>query len=100
MVERFMAVAIQPAGCRLDHRLPNRGAVDSHRFFCPNHMIDPIESGVTHGSDKSFRNAKQFPALASLVPDVDPNAAPRFKWSRPECLDKIADVLSDGRFSS
>ena len=99
-VERLMPIAIQTAGYRFNHAMTNRGAVDSHRFLGPNHIIDPIESGVTHGSDKSGRNAKQFPLLAPLVPDVDPNTAPRVQRNRFEYIDKIADVLSHGRFSS
>jgi hypothetical protein len=98
-VEGLMTIAIQPAGCRLNHAMTDRLPVHLNGFLGSNHIIDPIEPGVTHGSDKSFRNAEQFPLLATLVPDVDPNAGPRFERNRPEYINEIADVLSHGRFS-
>jgi hypothetical protein len=74
--------------------------VHLNRFLRPDHIINPIESGVTHGSDKSFRNAEQFSQFASIVPDVDPNAGLRCERDCFKNGDKIADIVSHRRFSS
>jgi hypothetical protein len=59
-----------------------------------------MKSGIVHSNAKSLRNAEQFPVLTSLVPDVHPNAAPQFKRNRPEYINEIPDVFSDGGFSA
>jgi hypothetical protein len=59
-----------------------------------------VKSGITHGDAKVFGDVEKAAILASLVPNVDPNARPRFKRNRPEYINEIADVLSHGSFSS
>jgi hypothetical protein len=71
MVEGFMAIAIQTAGCRLNHRPPNRGAIDADGFLCPDYIIDYVKSGITHGDAEPCGDAEKTPILRSLVPDVD-----------------------------
>ena len=91
-----MAIDVQSAGRRFNHHLPDRCAIDADRILGPNHIVDPIESGVTHGSDKSFRIAKQFPLFAPLIANVDPNAGPRAERNRFEYLHQIGDVFANG----
>ena len=79
-----MPVTIQPAGRRLNHAVSDRVPVHLNGFFGPNHAIDPIEPGVTHGDAKAFGYAELFSLLTSLVPDVHPDASPRVERNRLE----------------
>jgi hypothetical protein len=63
-------------------------------------LINDSDSGITHGEAKALGDVEKAAILASLVPNVDPDASPRVEWSFPEYIDTIADVLSHGRFSS
>jgi hypothetical protein len=71
-----MSVAIQTAGRRFNHAVAHRLPVYLDRFLCPDYVINPMKSGITHGDAESFGNVKKLPVLASLVADVDPYAGP------------------------
>ena len=95
-----MTIPIQSSSRRLNHRLPHGCAIDPDGFLCPNDVVDEIESGIAHGNAESFGNVEKLPVLASLVPNVDPNAAPGGERDRFEYIYKVGDVFPYGRFFS